>query len=160
MKSFKAKDVKLHQCDEECEAKAIVITGTYDVPAKACLMCMTGHSGYCSCPKCFIVGENSDKTEKVTVFPQQEELELRDDENYNKCLEQSMASKQELLGTIAMLNKSSISSEELVEADMKLREFCCDFEKLYGVRQMSSNVHLLRHLAASVYQTSDWKLIC
>ncbi|KAK3928285.1 Metalloreductase STEAP2 [Frankliniella fusca] len=56
---------------------------------------------------------------------------------------------------VALLNKSSISPDDLKEADVKLKSFCCDFEKLYGPRHMSSNIHLLRHLAASVRQTGN-----
>ncbi|KAK3925230.1 Hemagglutinin, partial [Frankliniella fusca] len=255
------------------QVKVIVLCGTCDVPAKAAFMNMKGHSGYCSCPKCFITGEKSERTGNVCVFPHQMELELRDDENYKLCVERSLANKAEfrgvfgpsllsfmvyspfirsvsidgmhclylgltkqllnlsfntkyssspfslssktaevnarlkqlqlphfvqrspedvtklafwkaslcrnfllylvliilkglmrqdyydnlvlLVNALSTLNSSSISVSDLEKADRDLINFCAGFENLYGLRHMSSNVHLLRHLSASVADTGN-----
>ncbi|KAK3928284.1 Flap endonuclease 1 [Frankliniella fusca] len=109
-------NVKLHGCEEECEARAFVITGTCDVPAKACFMCMKGHSGYHSCPKCFIRGEKSDRTGDVMAFPHQDELELRNHENYLECLDRCVTSKQEYLGVDGPSMLSHILSSSVIDS--------------------------------------------
>ena len=230
-------------------------------------MNLKGHAGYHSCPKCFIRGEKSVRTGNVMVFPHEENLVLRNDENYQDCVLNAVISKKEdrgvngstvlsymvhssvirstsmdsmhislgivkqllklwfdskfsgesfslvhnvgevnkrlrqlnlpnfvqrlpedvtklhfwkaslcrnfllyiglvimkpfmkpeyfknfcqLVNGIAILHKSSISLSDITLADQYLCEFSKEFEVLYGVRHMSSNIHLLRHLASSV----------
>ncbi|KAK3909955.1 Centrosomal protein of 295 kDa [Frankliniella fusca] len=265
--------VKLHGEENEREVKGIVLFGTADVPAKATFMCMKGHSGYYSCPKCLISGEKSARTGMVMVFPHAAELILRNDENYNECVQNSVRLKAEdrgvfgpsilsymmyssfikgtsidsmhcvslgivkqllrlwfdsklsnepfslskfidkantllrnlnlphfvqrlpedvtklhfwkaslcrnfllyialftmkaimkpeyyanfclLVDGIALLHRSSITASDIALADEFLTQFCRDFERLYGVRHMSSNIHLLRHLATSVLECGN-----
>ncbi|KAK3923602.1 Centrosomal protein of 295 kDa [Frankliniella fusca] len=224
--------VKLHGEENEREVKGIVLFGTADVPAKATFMCMKGHSGYYSCPKCLISGEKSARTGMVMVFPHAEELILRNDKNYNECVQNSVRLKAEdrgvfgpsilsymmyssfikgtsidsmqcvslgirlpedvtklhfwkaslsrnfllyialfimkaimkpeyyanfclLVDGIALLHRSSITASDIALADEYLTQFCRDFERLYGVRHMSSNIHLLRHLATSVLECGN-----
>ncbi|KAK3921825.1 hypothetical protein KUF71_011001 [Frankliniella fusca] len=77
----------------ETHVKVIVLCGTCDVPANAAFMNMKGHSGYYSCPKCFIIGEKSERTENVCVFSHQEELDLRNKENYKECVQRSIVNE-------------------------------------------------------------------
>lgn len=51
---------------------------------------------------------------------------------------------------VALLNKSSVSEEDIRLASLLLNEFVSDFERLYGRRNMSHNLHMLLHLADSV----------
>lgn len=46
-----------------------------------------------------------------------------------------------------MLNKSSVSVNEVGAAKTLLQSFVCDFQLLYGLRNMSFNVHCLMHLS-------------
>ncbi|KAE8741815.1 hypothetical protein FOCC_FOCC012647 [Frankliniella occidentalis] len=168
---------------EDKEAKAIVLFGTCDVPAKASFLNMKGHAGYDSCPKCFVRGEKSDRTGQVMVFPHEENLLLRNDQNYQECVTNAVASKSEDRGVYgptilsyivysSFIRSTSIDSMHalslgIVKQLLRLwfdskysnepfsvvkfvDKFSKEFERLYGVRHMSSNIHLLRHLAASV----------
>ena len=58
-------------------------------------MNLKGHAGYHSCPKCFIRGEKSVRTGNVMVFPHEENLVLRNDENYQDCVLNAVISKKE-----------------------------------------------------------------
>lgn len=58
-----------------------------------------------------------------------------------------------LVKGVLLLNQSSVSLSDVQQADECLKLFCSDFQRLYGVRHMSSNMHLLRHLALSVLET-------
>lgn len=49
----------------------------------------------------------------------------------------------------AILHKSSISQADITFADQLLNQFSKDFQNLYGLRHMSSNIHLLGHLSLS-----------
>ncbi|KAK3929288.1 4-hydroxy-3-methylbut-2-enyl diphosphate reductase [Frankliniella fusca] len=71
---------------------------------------------------------------------------MRQDFYYNLVL---------LVNALSILNSSSISVSDLEKADRDLINFCAGFENLYGLRHMSSNVHLLRHLSASVADTGN-----
>ncbi|KAK3929174.1 Protein piccolo [Frankliniella fusca] len=51
-----------------------------------------------------------------------------------------------LVAGLYLLNKTSISTEDLDLADYMLIKFVNDFEELYGLRFMSMNFHLLHHL--------------
>ncbi|KAK3910289.1 Glutamate-1-semialdehyde 2,1-aminomutase [Frankliniella fusca] len=66
--------------------------GTCDAPAKATFLNIKTFAGFFSCPKCLIVGEKSDESDDVMVFPHEESLELRTRVNYDKHLEEVMAS--------------------------------------------------------------------
>ena len=55
-----------------------------------------------------------------------------------------------LLFGISTLFKSSISEEELELADRALKKFISQFESIYNIRFMSSNVHLILHLVDQV----------
>ena len=67
----------------------------------------------------------------------------------------------QLVDGISILNQSSLSLFDLNEADDCLKKFCKDFQRLYGVRHMSANIHLLRHLAMSVRETGNlWVSSC
>lgn len=55
-----------------------------------------------------------------------------------------------LVEAISLLNGSSISHSDILKADELLCKFVKDFENLYGLRHMSFNIHLLRHLGAVV----------
>lgn len=260
--------VKIHGQEFESTVKGILLFGECDVPAKALFMNMKGHAGYCSCPRCLIRGEKSARTGQVMVFPHEESLTLRTDENYEECVKNAVQAKTEdrgvfgptilsyttyssfirsisidsmhclslgivkqllklwfdhkfaeeqfslvnytdrvnkllqmlklphyvqrlpeditklhfwkaslcrnfllyiavvimkqvmkpeyyanfsmLVNGISLLHKSSISMSDISAADLYLNEFSDSFQKLYGIRHMSSNIHLLRHLATSV----------
>lgn len=60
-----------------------------------------------------------------------------------------------LVDGVSTLHKSSISQEDLLSANQKLHEFCKGFQRLYGIRHMSSNIHSLVHLAQSVADTGN-----
>ncbi len=60
-----------------------------------------------------------------------------------------------LVEAISLLKCPSISSLDLQRADALLCEFCTDFQDLYGLRYMSSNIHLMRHLAQPVAETGN-----
>ena len=51
---------------------------------------------------------------------------------------------------IFTLNKESINSEELNEARLLLKNFVHDFQKLFGIENMTFNIHLLTHLTNTV----------
>ncbi|XP_034243490.1 uncharacterized protein LOC117646559 [Thrips palmi] len=253
--------------------KVCVLAGTCDIPAKSTFMNMKGHAGYESCPKCFIVGEKSERTGMVTVFPHADELILRNADNYKECVQTSVQTKKDSKGVygptilsymtcsdfiesvavdsmhcvfmgvckqllnlwfnpkfaskpfslvertaevnialqslklphfvqrlpedvtklgywkaslcrnfllyfalpimngimkadyynnlsllvegLSLLDKQSIFPANTVTADNDLKSFCSGFENLYGVRNMSMNIHLLRHLAKSVEDTGN-----
>ncbi|KAK3920718.1 Cerebellar degeneration-related protein 2 [Frankliniella fusca] len=264
--------VSVYGEEHEVEVKGVVLFGTADVPAKASFMNMKGHSGYCSCPKCFIRGEKSAATGNVTVFPHVENLVLRNDTNYAECVKNAALRKSEDRGVFgpsllsyisyssfiqsisidsmhclgglvkqllrlwfdgkyssepfslststdkvnallkelnlphfvqrlpedvtqlhfwkaslcrnfllyiaivvmkpfmkpdycsnlcllangaALLHKSSITFSDITMADELLNQFSKTFEELYGVRHMSTNIHLLRHLASSVAECGN-----
>lgn len=50
-----------------------------DAPAKCMILNSKGHSGYCSCPTCKIVGKRVDN---VTCFPSEIDVELRTDDAF------------------------------------------------------------------------------
>ena len=52
-----------------------------------------------------------------------------------------------LVEGVSLLNSASISVSNLDRADRPLFQFCKDFQRLFGVRHMSLNIHYLRHLA-------------
>lgn len=56
----------------------------------------------------------------------------------------------DLVNGTSLLNSDSVSNDDIDVADKLLKRFSCNFQNLYGARHMSSNVHLLRHLAANV----------
>ena len=58
-----------------------------------------------------------------------------------------------LVDAAHMLFKDSITNEELINANNLIKEFVCDTELLYGQSAMTSNVHILLHIAQSVV---DW----
>lgn len=51
-----------------------------------------------------------------------------------------------IVAAIAMLSQESISNEEILVAENLLHLYVSDFERLYGVRYMSLNMHQLLHL--------------
>lgn len=57
---------------------------------------------------------------------------------------------QQISSAIYILLKSSISDNDIVEADQKLRTFLQGYETLYGKFEMVMNVHLLTHIIESV----------
>ncbi|KAK3914472.1 LOW QUALITY PROTEIN: Phosphopentomutase [Frankliniella fusca] len=254
--------------------EAHLLFGRCDMPAKASFMNIKGHAGYFSCPLCFIKGEKSARTGNVMVFPHNNNLELRSDQNYKACVLEGIKKipdghlgvmgpsvlsymtstsflssitidvmhcvylgvvkmllglwfnstyssesfslsqktqvvndrlfalklphfvqrmpvgvdklpywkaslfrtfilymclvvmkgvmKQEyyvhialLVEGLSLLNSSSVSHSDIMRADELLCKFCRDFETLYGLRHMTSNVHQLRHLSQSVLQTGN-----
>ncbi len=54
---------------------------------------------------------------------------------------------------VYILSKRSIKSSELERADVNLKAFVGDFERLYGTMKMVYNVHQLSHLVDSVKET-------
>lgn len=93
VKVNKGVSVKPHGTVEEIVVCGFLLFGTCDCPAKSKFMNMKGHSGYFSCPKCCIKGEKSDRTGKVMVFPHDEDLELRNDNNFQVCFNEGIKSK-------------------------------------------------------------------
>ncbi|KAK3910137.1 HEAT repeat-containing protein 5A [Frankliniella fusca] len=111
------------------------------------------------------------------VFPHQDLLECRDvGDSYNDLVRNSIADPKSkmlkgvcgptdkmpqaqfqnlelLVKGISLLNQESISIDNINEADEIFKQFCCGFQNIYGLRHMSSNIHLLRHLAQSVRET-------
>jgi len=272
--------IRVHGSAEEITVQAILLFFTSDSPARASFMNMKSHSGYFSCPKCFIEGEKSQRTGNVLVFPHHDNLVLRNDENYQDCVQQGLLSKDghkgvfgptilsymfsesfisgvtidvmhscymgltkqlirlwfdvkykdeafslvekipqvnerlegfnlphfvqrllldvdknlsfwkaslcrnfllyvvlvllqgiqgeayfrnlcKLVEGISLLNSDSISNADLERADHLLVDFCKEFEVLYGLRHMSFNLHLLRHLKQCVIQCGNlWVYIC
>ncbi|KAE8747069.1 hypothetical protein FOCC_FOCC006207 [Frankliniella occidentalis] len=66
-----------------------------------------------------------------------------------------------LVDSVAILNSSSISLDDIEKADVMLGKFVEDFSKLYKLRNMSLNVHLCRHLATSVRNLGPlWATSC
>lgn len=57
---------------------------------------------------------------------------------------------QLLSSAIYILSKSSISRDDLFEAEQKLKIFVREYENLYGKIEMVMNVHLLTHIVESV----------
>ncbi|KAK3911497.1 Protein PopC [Frankliniella fusca] len=93
----------------ETHVKVIVLCGTCDVPAKAALMNMKGHSGYYSCPKCFIIGEKSERTENRNLTFKMRKIK-------KECVQRSIVNKAEYKGVFGptllsfMVHSSFISS--------------------------------------------------
>ncbi|KAE8742233.1 hypothetical protein FOCC_FOCC012248 [Frankliniella occidentalis] len=71
--------------------KVLVVCGTCDSPARADFLNFKSHSGYFSCPNCLIMGEKSEETDNVMVFPHEEIIPPRSKQNYEKHLKQVMA---------------------------------------------------------------------
>ncbi|KAK3932572.1 PDZ domain-containing protein MAGIX [Frankliniella fusca] len=62
---------------------------------------------------------------------------------------------------VAILNTSSVSSEDIQKATEMLTLFVEQFETLYGKRHMSHNLHMLLHLGTSVeYLAPLWVTNC
>jgi len=55
-----------------------------------------------------------------------------------------------LINGMALFNSSSISGAHLDRGDQLLTEFCKEFQNLYGLRHIASNMHLLRHFKKAV----------
>lgn len=55
-----------------------------------------------------------------------------------------------LVHGLSLLNSSSISELDILEAQSVLTEYVARFEFLYGAKNMSSNIHLLLHLPDNV----------
>lgn len=51
---------------------------------------------------------------------------------------------------ITLLKSSSISQENIAEANRLLNEYTARFEYLYGMRYLTCNLHLIRHLPSEV----------
>lgn len=266
--------VRPHNSETDIDVRGIVIIGTCDIPAKSLFMNMKGHAGYFSCSKCLISGEKSKNTGMVMVFPHADTFELRNDQNYEECVQKGVKSKDGFKGVygpsllsymfsgsfiagmscdvmhsvymgslkqilrllfdtkyknepfslceklskandrvrninlphymqrlllefdvklcywkaslgrnfflyimlpvfrgilpdayfdnlcmlvegVSLLNSASISMSDLDRADKLLSQFCKDFQRLYGVRHMSLNIHYLRHLAQCVLETGN-----
>ena len=66
-----------------------------------------------------------------------------------------------LVEAISLLNSPSISQEDLQRAGHLFELFSMDFQRLCGVKHMSFNVHVSRHLALLVSYTSNlWVTAC
>ena len=66
-----------------------------------------------------------------------------------------------LVQATALLNSSSISTDDLKRANDLLNSFSKDFQVLYGIRHMSYNLHVTRRLAFIVEQTGNlWVTSC
>lgn len=62
---------------------------------------------------------------------------------------------------ITLLSSNSISNDEILEADICLKYFVKRFEELYGLRNMTMNLHLLLHLAENVRKNGPlWCTSC
>lgn len=57
---------------------------------------------------------------------------------------------QSLCSAIYLLSKESVSNVEIQNARCKLIKFANDFETLYGISNVTLNLHLIRHLASVV----------
>lgn len=71
------------------------------------------------------------------------------------CLENILKPKYmkhlaKLCQAIYIYNSDSISFSQLQEAQTLLQDFVSDFEVLFGIENMSFNVHLLRHIPTTV----------
>ena len=80
--------------------KCCVLCGTCDAPAKSLFFHLKGHNGFYSCPKCLALGEKSDETCNVFVYPYRDELTLRTKESYEEHLKvlQSRVGKPKVPG--------------------------------------------------------------
>lgn len=66
-----------------------------------------------------------------------------------------------LVDGVSLLNQSSVSQDDLILADNLLCQFVKTFQTLYGIRNMTMNVHLLRHLALLVRRLGPlWVMSC
>ncbi|KAE8740989.1 hypothetical protein FOCC_FOCC013484 [Frankliniella occidentalis] len=62
---------------------------------------------------------------------------------------------------VALLNSSSISPEDITSAGSLLEQFVKDFENIYGVDNVSHNVHMCLHLHQSVQLLGPlWAVSC
>ncbi|XP_034255450.1 uncharacterized protein LOC117653711 isoform X2 [Thrips palmi] len=61
---------------------------------------------------------------------------------------------------VSLLNSSSVSDENLVLSSLLNDQFVADFEELYGLENMSFNLHLLRHLARCVKKLGPLWIVC
>ncbi|KAE8746706.1 hypothetical protein FOCC_FOCC006569 [Frankliniella occidentalis] len=68
--------------------KGGIVAGTCDTPAKAVFLCCKNFNGLFGCPKCLCRGEKSDRTKQIFVYPFQENLQLRTEQNYLHHLDQ------------------------------------------------------------------------
>lgn len=67
------------------------------------------------------------------------------------CLENQFVRHFRLLSTATyILSKEVVKIDEIEKAQKLLDEFCNSFEKLYGLSNVTMNVHLLRHLPMAV----------
>ncbi|XP_052130279.1 uncharacterized protein LOC127751196 isoform X1 [Frankliniella occidentalis] len=78
--------------------KACIICGTCDTPAKSMMFNMKHFNGFFSCPKCYSLGEKSDRTEQVFVHPYEENAQPRTDENFEE---------DAILATVTNANKAA-----------------------------------------------------
>ena len=97
-------DVKFYGSEEVHNVKATALGGTGDSPAIALFLNQKGHSGYFSCHKCYIKGEKSARTGNVLVFPYEEDVRLRNMEDYKNHVNFAVEAK-------ALFNKDLLKDE-------------------------------------------------
>ncbi|KAK3926367.1 Formiminotransferase N-terminal subdomain-containing protein [Frankliniella fusca] len=66
-----------------------------------------------------------------------------------------------LVEGVALLNKSSVSDDDITLSSLLLSQFVKKFQELYGIRHMSHNLHMLSHLPLNVKNLGPlWATSC
>ncbi|KAK3925327.1 LOW QUALITY PROTEIN: putative eukaryotic translation initiation factor 5 [Frankliniella fusca] len=66
-----------------------------------------------------------------------------------------------LVEGISLLNKSSVSSDDIKLSSTLLNQFVAEFQELYGIRHMSHNLHMVIHLPHNVQNLGPlWATSC
>lgn len=78
----KGVDVLGHGKEESDKVKGFLLCGTANAPAKSTFMRMNQFNGHHGCHCCYVKGEKSELTEKVFVYPFEEDLRPRSKEAY------------------------------------------------------------------------------
>ncbi|KAE8746885.1 hypothetical protein FOCC_FOCC006305 [Frankliniella occidentalis] len=142
--------IKPHGADCCIDVCAFLLYCTCDAPAKACFMNMKGHAGYFACSKCLIKGEKSERSANVMVFPHQDELQLRDQKNYEDSLKESGNSKDGSNGVFGPTLLSYMCSVSLIDA-MSIDVMHCVY--------MGNLKALLRLLFDGKYKSQPFSLV-
>lgn len=87
-------EFSVHGLDVKVPICICLLCGTADGPAKAAFLNLKTHMGFFSCPKCLIEGQKDLDSEDVMVFPHQEVLIPRTEENYQEHLDKAQELKR------------------------------------------------------------------
>ncbi|KAE8741791.1 hypothetical protein FOCC_FOCC012680 [Frankliniella occidentalis] len=173
-------EVLVHGKESPDKVKCFLLCGTADAPAKAIFMRMTQFNGFHGCHCCYTKGEKSDQTGQENLEPRSKDQYKEDLQNLSygvkgptylywmasefrtwlfgtalPVFEQHMKEPyfghfKKLVCGIGLLNQASVSVSDVQLAREILTSFVRQTQELFGLRNMSYNMHCVLHLPDTV----------